>query len=115
MRDLLQNPDLGRTNIRPAIMDQASKLLSSRVLSLPEVMSAIGKVGDDPLAQKSLVAGIFNQASKPRTPSSRTILLRWRWAWCRVGVRSIRRPTTIGICPVSSATTQIRRLKTWPM
>ena len=64
MRDLLQNPDLGRTNIRPAIMDQASKLLSTRVLSLPEVMNAIGKVGDDPLAQKSMVAGIFNQAQQ---------------------------------------------------
>ena len=64
MRVILQNPDLGRTNIRPAIMDQASKLLSARVLSLPEVMTAIGKVGDDPLAQKSMVAGIFNQAKQ---------------------------------------------------
>jgi hypothetical protein len=64
MRDLLQNPDLGRTNVRPAILDQASKLMSARVLSLPEVMQAIGKVSDDPLAQKSLVAGIFNQASQ---------------------------------------------------
>jgi hypothetical protein len=64
MRDLLQNPDLGRSNIRPAILDQASKLMSARVLSLPECMQAIGKVSDDPLAQKSLVAGIFNQASQ---------------------------------------------------
>ena len=64
MRVILQNPDLGRTNVRPAIMDQASKLLSARVLSLPEVMSAIGKVGDDPLAQKSMIAGIFNQAKQ---------------------------------------------------
>jgi hypothetical protein len=64
MRVILQNPDLGRTNVRPAIMDQASKLLSARVLSLPEVMNAIGKVGDDPLAQKSMIAGIFNQAKQ---------------------------------------------------
>jgi hypothetical protein len=64
MRVILQNPDLGRTNVRPAIMDQASKLLSARVLSLPEVMNAIGKVGDDPLAQKSMIAGIFNQATQ---------------------------------------------------
>jgi hypothetical protein len=64
MRDLLQNPDLGRTNIRPAILDQASKLMASRILSLPETMQAIGKVSDDPLAQKSLVAGIFNQAQQ---------------------------------------------------
>jgi hypothetical protein len=64
MRIILQNPDLGRTNIRPAIMDQASKLLASRVLSLPEIMNAIGKVSDDPLAQKSMVAGIFNQAQQ---------------------------------------------------
>jgi hypothetical protein len=62
MRTVLANPDLGRRNIRPAILDQASKLLSARVLSLPECMQAIGKVSDDPLAQKSLVAGIFNQA-----------------------------------------------------
>jgi hypothetical protein len=64
MRTVLANPDLGRRNIRPAILDQASKLMSARVLSLPECMQAIGKVSDDPLAQKSLVAGIFNQAKQ---------------------------------------------------
>ena len=64
MRVILQNPDLGRTNVRPAIMDQASKLLSARVLSLPEVMSALGNIGDEQLAQKSTVAGIYNQAKQ---------------------------------------------------
>lgn len=64
MRTVMANPDLGRRNIRPAILDQASKLMSARVLSLPETVQAIGKVTDDPLAQKSLVAGIFNQAQQ---------------------------------------------------
>ncbi len=64
MRTVLANPDLGRRNIRPAILDQASKLMASRVLSLPEVMNAIGKVSDDPLEQKSMVVGIFNQAQQ---------------------------------------------------
>src|SRR4051812_30892334 len=48
MRTVLANPDLGRRNVRPAILDQASKLMAARVLSLPEVMNAIGKVSDDP-------------------------------------------------------------------
>ena len=64
MRTVLANPDLGRKNVRPAILDQASKLMASRVLSLPEVMNAIGKVTDDPLEQKALVSGIYNQAQQ---------------------------------------------------
>lgn len=45
-------------------MDQASRLMAARVLSLPEVMQAIGKVGDDPLAQKQQVQQIFAQAQQ---------------------------------------------------
>ena len=62
MRAVMSQDGYGRQNVRPAILDQASKLLSSRVLSLPEVMNEIGKVPDDPLAQKALVESIFNGA-----------------------------------------------------
>lgn len=62
MRQIMKNPELGRTNQRPAIMDQASRLLSARVLSLAELMNAIAPLNDQPLAQKQLVAGIYNSA-----------------------------------------------------
>lgn len=62
MRDLLQNPELGRANIRPAILDQASKLLADKMISLPSLMESIKGLPDDPTQQRSFVAGIFNQA-----------------------------------------------------
>jgi hypothetical protein len=62
MRTVLQNPDLGQKNVRPQIMDQASRLLAAKVISLPELMNEVAKIGDDPLVQKSQVAAIFNGA-----------------------------------------------------
>jgi hypothetical protein len=64
MRNVMSTEGFGRTNVRPAIMDAASKLLGSRLLSLPEVMSAIGKVPDDPIAQKAQVESIYNAAQQ---------------------------------------------------
>ena len=49
MREVMQSPGYGRTNIRPVLLDAASKLLGSRLLSLPEVMNSIGGVPDDPV------------------------------------------------------------------
>ena len=62
IRAVLSNPDLGRKNVRPAILDQASKLLSARVISLSECMNSIGQISDDPQSQKQQVEEIFNSA-----------------------------------------------------
>lgn len=62
MRSVMENPSFGKENVRPAIMDAASKLLGSKLLSLPEVMNSIGDIPEDPIKQKAYVQGIFNQA-----------------------------------------------------
>jgi hypothetical protein len=64
MREVMQAPGYGRTNIRPALLDAASKLIGSRLLSLPEVMQSIGGAPDDPAAQKEFVSKIYNGAQR---------------------------------------------------
>ena len=51
MRSVMSADGFGRTNQRPKILDEASKLMAAKVLSLPEIMQSIGDVPDDPLAQ----------------------------------------------------------------
>lgn len=62
MRSVMEDPSFGKENVRPAIMDAASKLLGSKLLSLPEVMNSISNLPDDPIKQKAFVQGIFNSA-----------------------------------------------------
>jgi hypothetical protein len=62
MRSVMEDKDFGRANVRPAVMDAASKLLGSKLLSLPEIMNSIGDLPDDPIEQKAFVQNIFNQA-----------------------------------------------------
>jgi hypothetical protein len=64
MREVMQSPGYGRTNIRPTLLDAASKLLASRLLSLPEIMNSIGGVPDDPVQQKEFVSNIYNNAQR---------------------------------------------------
>lgn len=64
MREVMQSPGYGRTNIRPVLLDAASKLLGSRLLSLPEVMNSIGGVPDDPVQQKDFVSNTYNNAQR---------------------------------------------------
>jgi hypothetical protein len=64
MREVMQSPGYGRTNCRPALLDAASKLIGSRLLSLPEVMNSISGVPDAPVAQKDFVSNIYNSARR---------------------------------------------------
>lgn len=64
MRPVLGDPKLGKDNIRPKLLDAASKLLGSKVLSLSEIMNAIKGLPDDPLAQKKFVEKIYGDADK---------------------------------------------------
>jgi hypothetical protein len=64
MREVMQSPGYGRTNCRPTLLDAASKLIGSRLLSLPEVMNAISGVPDDPVQQKQFVSNIYNSAQR---------------------------------------------------
>jgi hypothetical protein len=62
MRSVMENPQFGKQNVRPAIMDAASKLLGSKLLSLPEIMNSLADVPEDPIKQKAFVQGVFNNA-----------------------------------------------------
>jgi hypothetical protein len=64
MREVMQSPGYGRTNIRPTLLDAASKLIGSRLISLPQVMNSISGVPDDPVAQKEFVSNIYNSAQR---------------------------------------------------
>src|ERR1700722_300192 len=62
MRAVMSNPDFGKSNIRPALLDEGSKLLGTKLISLPELMNSIKDMSDDPIEQKSFISNIFNQA-----------------------------------------------------
>jgi hypothetical protein len=64
MREVMQAPGYGRTNIRPILLDAASKLIGSRMLSLPDVMNSISGAPEDPVQQKSFVANIYTSAQR---------------------------------------------------
>jgi hypothetical protein len=62
MRSVMQDPAFGKSNVRPDVLDAASKLLGTRLLSLPEIMNSIKDLPDDPIEQKSFIQNIYNQA-----------------------------------------------------
>jgi hypothetical protein len=64
MRSVMILPEFGKSNVRPAVMDAASKLLGSKLLSLPEIMNSLGELPDDPLKQKEAIQGIYNTAQQ---------------------------------------------------
>ena len=59
-----KDPNLGVKNIRPKLLDAASKLLASRTLTLSEVMNRIKDLPDDPMQQKKFVESILNNANQ---------------------------------------------------
>lgn len=61
---VLDDPNLGVKNIRPKILDMASKLLASKTLTLPEIMKAVKALPNDPVAQKQFVEKIYNDNDK---------------------------------------------------
>ena len=62
MRSVMSADGFGRINVRPKILDEASKLLASKLLSISDVMNSIGQIPDDPTAQKEKVEAIYNSA-----------------------------------------------------
>jgi hypothetical protein len=67
MLPVMDDPKLGKANIRPKLLDSFSKLLAARTLSLPEIMNAIKSLPDDPQQQVAFVTKIYkdnDQAQK---------------------------------------------------
>lgn len=59
LKPLLSDPNLGKTNIRPKLLDSMSKLLASRALTLPQVMNAVKALPDDPADQMKFVQKVY--------------------------------------------------------
>lgn len=64
MLPVMDDPNLGKTNIRPKLLDAMSKLLASKALSLPEIMKAVKSLPEDPMAQKGFVDKIYTDNDK---------------------------------------------------
>ena len=64
LKPVRDDPNLGTKNIRPKLLDAASELLASKVLSLPEIMNAIKGLPDDPMQQKKFVDQIYGTADQ---------------------------------------------------
>lgn len=64
MMPIMDDPNLGKSNVRPKIMDSFSKLLSTKVLSLPEIMKAVKNLPEDPIEQKKFVDKIYQDNDK---------------------------------------------------
>lgn len=64
MQEVVKDPQFGKGNIRPKLLDVASKLLGAKVLSLPDIMNTIKDLPEDPIKQKAFVEGILTNAAK---------------------------------------------------
>ena len=64
MLPVISDPKLGKTNIRPKLLDATSKLLMNKTLSLPEIMNRIKDLPDDPQKQKAFVDQIYQSSDQ---------------------------------------------------
>lgn len=67
LRPVMDDPHLGSKNIRPKLLDAASKLLAAKVVSLTDIMSEIKGLPEDPIEQKKFVEGLYNNATQGQT------------------------------------------------
>jgi hypothetical protein len=58
---LLKNPDLGKTSVKPAIIDGTTKLVSERILSPAEAVQQLSNVPEDPQSQRKWVQTMMMQ------------------------------------------------------
>lgn len=52
LEGLLKNPDLGRSSVKSAIIDGATKLVAERIISPADAVQQLGTVPDEPVQQK---------------------------------------------------------------
>jgi hypothetical protein len=64
LREVMQEKEFGKANVRPAVLDAGSKLLGAKILSLPELMNELGALPEQPLEQKAYIERLYNQAQE---------------------------------------------------
>jgi hypothetical protein len=61
LKTLYKKPDLGKTDMRSAIIDGTTKLVSERVITAASAVSQLTSVPDEPAAQRKWVQQMLNQ------------------------------------------------------
>jgi hypothetical protein len=61
LKTLMKNPDLGRSNVKDAIIDGTMKLVAERMISAAQAVVQLAAVPDDPLQQRKWVKQMVAQ------------------------------------------------------
>lgn len=62
LEGLLKNPNVGRSSIKSAIIDGATKLVANRIISPAQAVQQLGTVPDDPLEQRKWLRAQLQQS-----------------------------------------------------
>jgi hypothetical protein len=61
LEGLLLNPEIGKADIRSAIIDAVTRLVADRIISPAEAVSQLGQVPDRPFDQKQTIENMYKQ------------------------------------------------------
>jgi hypothetical protein len=61
LEGLLKNPDLGKSNIQPQIIDAVTRLVGDRFLTATEGVSQLSAVPEKPFDQRTYLARMYQQ------------------------------------------------------
>lgn len=61
LEGLLLNPEIGKVDIRSAIIDAVTRLVSERIISPAQAVAQLGQVPDKPFDQKAAIEAMYKQ------------------------------------------------------
>ena len=61
LEPLLRNPELGRADVRPSVIDAVTKLVGDRILTPQEAVKQLNQFPDRPFDQKRALALLYSQ------------------------------------------------------
>jgi hypothetical protein len=61
LEGLLKNPDLGKANIQPQIIDAVTKLVGDRFMNATEAVQQLSAVPEKPFDQRTYLARLYQQ------------------------------------------------------
>lgn len=64
LKPILADPKLGKENVRPDVLDAGSRLLGTKLISLPQLMQVLNDFPSDPLDQRTKVQQIYSSAQQ---------------------------------------------------
>ena len=64
---LLKNPDLGKSDMKSAIIDSVTRLVAKGITTPADAVKELGNVPDTPFQQKKWLENVFTQATQAQT------------------------------------------------